>query len=122
MIVYLVSNPRVWGGRWGMLTKLIFFLMVPVQGGPFSDGSEAQGLTSEEFAVCQLFGQPCCAGSCRGFCAHKQPEGALEKHFILTWVCCVLAKKRFLSRDILGNEFHSLFFCVGFCSNLNFVL
>lgn len=49
-----------------------FFSMAPVQCGPFSDGSEAQGFMSEEFVVCQLFGQPCYAGSCRGFCAHQQ--------------------------------------------------
>lgn len=74
----------IYNSLFGFKTKWLegwvdFFWMVPVQGGPFS---EAQGFMSElslhlplareEFVVCQLLGQPCCAGSCRGFCAHQQ--------------------------------------------------
>lgn len=55
--------------------------MVPVQGGPFSDGLEAQAFMSlhlflgrQEFVACQVFGQPCCAGICRGFYVYQEYE------------------------------------------------
>lgn len=71
-------------------------------------------LGREEFAGCQLFGQPCWL--LQGFLCSPttppagEPGWAPEKHFILIWICCVLVKERFLGRDVLGNEFHSLLF------------
>lgn len=58
---------------------------------------------AERSFVCQLFGQPCCAGPRRGFCAHQQlPQhdvGSWETiHFVLIWICCILVKERFFLR------------------------
>lgn len=100
--------------------------MVPVQGGHFSAGSEAQALMSElplhlhllpgreEFAGCQLVGQPCWL--LQGFLGSPttplagEPEWAVKNHFLLIWICCALGKERFFRRDVLGNEFNSLLF------------
>lgn len=87
--------------------------MVPLQAGPLSDGSEEQAVPSEVclhlpllmgrqvFGVGQVYEEPCCAGTCAGFCADNSHSrrargGSLEMgHFITFCVGSISVRKGF---------------------------